>query len=366
MRILNVIQCTNLGGMEQSNLLRLVGLGSLGHQCELVSLHPLGALKSSLDNHQISSTGLEYRGRGGWMSMGTMYREVASRRFDALLMTGHNLAANLAIAPRLAQRRMVLAVHFHHAGVKPKLAWNLIYRIARSTAGAVTFPCQFIRSEAERIFPPIASITHTVPNPFLIPSVPAADDRRAAREALGIPQGAFVVGNAGWLIARKRFDVFLAVARQVLSLFPDALFVVAGDGPEKQSLMSRAADWGIAGRVQWLGWQKDLTKLYQALDVLLFNSDWDALGRTPLEALSFGVPVVSSVVNGGLSEILLHEKHGVVLPEHNVAELAEHVIWAARHPTQARERALTGREHLGVVGSVARHAQSMERLLSGS
>ncbi len=42
MRVLNIIQCTNLGGMEQSNLLRLKGLIARGHEVEVISLTPTG------------------------------------------------------------------------------------------------------------------------------------------------------------------------------------------------------------------------------------------------------------------------------------------------------------------------------------
>src|SRR5581483_10576503 len=74
------------------------------------------------------------------------------------------------------------------------------------------------------------------------------------------------------------------------------VFAIAGDGPERASLESLARETGISKSVRWLGWLKDMTSFYQALDVLQFNSDWDALGLTPVEAMSFGIPVVCSVL----------------------------------------------------------------------
>lgn len=366
MHILNVIQCTNLGGMEQSNLLRLVGLQERGHQCSLLSLNPLGALQPELQRRGISAEGLEYRGWWGCLSVRKFQETLRTSTFDGLLMTGHNLMASVAILPALKARRVVLSVHFHHTGVKPAAAWRLIYRVALMSAGAVTFPCAFIRTEAEAIFPPLASVSHVVPNPFEIPHVVGPSERAAARTALNIPEGAFVIGNAGWLIQRKRFDMFLSVARRVLGMVPDALFVIAGDGPEKSRLKKLAEEWGLGHRILWLGWLKELRAVYQSLDVLLFNSDWDALGRTPLEALSFGIPVVASVRHGGLSEILLDGKHGFVFPNHDIEEMAKAIVWCSKREGEARAMALAGREHLSQIGSISAHAATMERLLGGT
>ncbi len=73
----------------------------------------------------------------------------------------------------------------------------------------------------------------------------------------------------------------------------------------RDSLQRLAASLGIATPgVIWTGWLTDLTPFYAGIDVLLFNSDWDALGLTPVEAMSYGVPVVASVEHGGLGEIL--------------------------------------------------------------
>jgi glycosyltransferase involved in cell wall biosynthesis len=74
-------------------------------------------------------------------------------------------------------------------------------------------------------------------------------------------------------------------------------------------------------RVRWLGWQRKLDSFYACPDLLVFNSDWDAMGLTPLEALSAGVPVAASVWNGGLPEILDSSSYGLVFREHDIARL---------------------------------------------
>jgi glycosyltransferase involved in cell wall biosynthesis len=170
------------------------------------------------------------------------------------------------------------------------------------------------------------------------------------------------VGNAGWLIPRKRFDVFLRVAQGIAREEPSTLFLIAGDGPEKIRLEALAKDLGIAERIRWLGWQRELESFYACLDLLVFNSDWDAMGLTPLEALSAGVPVVASVANGGLPEIL-DRSYGLVLREHDIERLTRESLGMLRNREAAQSRVQAGRCRISKVASVAGYTDRISRLL---
>lgn len=362
MQILNIMQCTNLGGMEQASLLTMRTLRSRGHGVRVLSLNPVGKLLPALEREGIDVVGMTYRGRGGWRSLSEMNRHMRSRPTDRVLMTGHSLGAMLALNVARRQHR-VLTMHFHHGGVMHERLWKLLYQLALRRFGAVTFMTDFIRREAEEIYPPLRDIAHTVPYPFPVPDLPPQDVRRAARAELGLPLDVPVIGNAGWLIPRKRFDVFLRVGREMLDEHPEAMFVIAGDGPERERLGALARELEMEKSVRWLGWQPDLNRFYLALDVLLFNSDWDALGRTPLEALALGVPIVASVVHGGLREIIDRDDYGYVREEHDVAELAGLASLLLSDRARAQSIVRAGRERLADVGSLEKHGRLMSKLL---
>jgi glycosyltransferase involved in cell wall biosynthesis len=363
MKILNIMQCTNLGGMEQASLRLMAGLQHRGHTCRVLSLNPLGALAPLLVGQGIAAQGLPYAGKGGWRSFPALRRALRGAQADALVMTGHNLLAMLALGG-VARSQRVLAMHFHHTGVKPAWQWRLIYRLACRRFQAVTFPSDFVRKEAEALYPALASISQTVRNPIPLPDLPSAADRLTAREKLGLPGAALIVGNAGWLIGRKRFDVFLQVARRVIEQVPGAIFLIAGDGPEKDSLQLLARELGISGNVRWLGWQQDLGAFYHSLDLLLFNSDWDAMGLTPLEAMSYGIPVVASVVNGGLREVINSAEVGFLLPVHDLQSLAQQTV-SLLQGAERRTVGLRGRSRIAEIGSPEACAASYQELLSG-
>jgi glycosyltransferase involved in cell wall biosynthesis len=365
MNILNLMQCANLGGMEQASLRLMQALQRRGHSFRVLSLNPLGDLAPMLSQAGIPAQGLSYRGKGGWRSFPELRRQLKSFRTDGLLMTGHHLLAMLGLGQDW-HGHSVLTIHFHHAGVKPLWQWRMIYRIASARFRAITFPSDFIRQEAERIYPGIRPCSHTIFYPLSLPELPTAAERTSARAELGLPSGVKIVGNAGWLIPRKRWDVFLRVAQRVLLQRSETLFVIAGDGPERDSLQKLAADLGISHAVRWLGWQQNMIRIYHALDVVLFNSDWDALPMTPLEAMSHGLPLVASIINGGSVEVAGAGSGAVLLNSHDIDRLALEVGHFLDSLVRAQEAAQAERDRIQQLCDPDQVAMRYERLLQGN
>jgi glycosyltransferase involved in cell wall biosynthesis len=137
------------------------------------------------------------------------------------------------------------------------------------------------------------------------------------------------------------------------------LFLIAGDGLMREQLASQAERLGIQARIRWLGWQKDLEDFYNSIDLLLFNSDWDAQARTPLETMARGIPVVASVREGGTNEFILDKSMGVLFIDHDVQGLAGAVcdLMANREELLAMGRA--ARERVRVHGSPEKHARNV-------
>jgi glycosyltransferase involved in cell wall biosynthesis len=362
MKILCIIQCTNLGGMEQCTLLLLDEFLQKGIQVEVLSLNPVGELGALLEQRGIPTRGIAYRGRGGWRSFWALRRLLRRTEADAMIMVGHNFMGMLAIGSRWKNRRL-LVLQYHHEGVMPAWRWRLIYRLAIRKFRCVFYPSEFIKSEALGLAPFLKPVVQVIDNPVSVPPLPSPEDKRQARLKLNLPEGVKVVGNAGWLIPRKRWDVFLNVAARVVGKYPSVSFLIAGDGPERSNLEAQARALGIQDRIRWLGWQKDLSDFYQSLDVHLFNSDWDAMPRTPQEAMSYAVPVVASVLHGGTREMITDESVGVCLPEHDLEKLAHHVVHFLADGDAAEHVGKAGRERIKTMGDPKRYADRMLQAL---
>lgn len=151
------------------------------------------------------------------------------------------------------------------------------------------------------------------------------EETARARQALGIPPGAPVLGGVYRMSEEKRpllwLDVAAAVARQ-----NDAVhFVVCGDGPMRDEMRSHAAALGIADRVHLPGPQSNIGSWYKMMDVVLLTSRHEGLPNVLLEAQSLGVPVVAPDV-GGMSEVVEQGITGWTIRNADAASLAERVL----------------------------------------
>ena len=171
------------------------------------------------------------------------------------------------------------------------------------------------------------------------------------------------MGNAGWLIERKRWDVFLNVAAKIAAQRSGVIFLASGDGPLRDQLKRQCNALGLSERVRWLGWQDDLTRFYLALDVLLFNSDWDALPRTPLEAGTYGVPSVASALHGGLREVIDSERVGFLIDRHDEEWLAARTLQLLLDATLRRDMGAACRQFLAERHNPEENARRMLKLL---
>jgi glycosyltransferase involved in cell wall biosynthesis len=149
----------------------------------------------------------------------------------------------------------------------------------------------------------------------------SAGAREAARAALGIPRDGLVIGGVGRLVEQKNFALFLEVAARVLAGHPSVLFLIAGTGPQEEELKTRAVALGIHERVRFQGHVSDRLSLYHAFDALLMTSDFEGTPMVLLEAMSCGLPVVASAVDG-IAEVCTDGHDALLLPPGDVAGFA--------------------------------------------
>ncbi len=320
-----VIQCSNLGGMEHATLVIMKEMIRRGYSVSLFSITPIGALKELLESAHIPYLDNHYKGPKGFWSLPMLCWKLWCLPQGVVVTVGHNLSLFLALFLQ-RHKTPLLSMHFHHQGVMSAWGWRILYLLAWMKFKKIQFVSQFILDEAAKIAPWIKNKSVVLHNALELPSLErSSSERNAFRARYAIPQSAFVVGNAGWLIARKRWDVFLETALKVLEK-RRVHFVIAGDGPERHLLEAKVAAISDGKEViHFTGWLVDTSAFYNGIDLLLFNSDFDALTTTPLEAMSYGKIVVASVCNGGLKEIF-PKRGGMLLTEHNSNALAEAIV----------------------------------------
>ncbi len=159
-----------------------------------------------------------------------------------------------------------------------------------------------------------------------LPSIPSAEVRRRAREALGLPLDRLMVIIAGQVIERKGVaDLIEAWALLPAECRARAELVIAGDdllghGEYRRAMEQLAAERGVPAR--FVGFQKNIGQWLTASDVATVPSHVEPMANANLEAMSYGLPLVSSRV-GGIPEAVLDGETGLLVPPKSPAALAE-------------------------------------------
>jgi Glycosyltransferase len=123
------------------------------------------------------------------------------------------------------------------------------------------------------------------------------------RRELGIPLDGFVVGTIARLASQKRLDRLL---RAFARLPGNTHCIIAGHGEEKNALTLLTGALGITSRVHFLGHRENKGDVLDALDVFVISSDREGMSNAMLEAMAFGLPVVSTPVSGAAEALTAH------------------------------------------------------------
>jgi glycosyltransferase involved in cell wall biosynthesis len=138
---------------------------------------------------------------------------------------------------------------------------------------------------------------------------------------------------------------------------PPAVFLFAGDGPERPRLEATARALGIADRVRFLGHRTDVPELLALCDLFVLPSLYEGLPLSVLEAMAAARPVVASAV-GGTDEAVVHGETGLLVTPASAASLCE----AISSLLADRERAV----RMGRAGQArATREFSVDRMVSG-
>lgn len=115
--------------------------------------------------------------------------------------------------------------------------------------------------------------------------------REDIRNDLGL-KDKYVVGHFGRFVAQKNHTFLIDVFKEVKTLEPNAVLLLAGDGELLDLTKKKVASLGLENSVLFLGKRNDVAQLYQALDVFVLPSLYEGVPGVGIEAQSAGLPFV--------------------------------------------------------------------------
>ena len=147
----------------------------------------------------------------------------------------------------------------------------------------------------------------------------SGETRESVRDALGAGSDRTVLLALGRLHGVKAHDTLIrALARQG----PEVVLWIAGEGPLREELERLAESLGVADRVRFLGWRRDVGRLFAGCDISVFPSRYEPNGTVVMESWAQGKPLIASRAKG--PEWLVDDGvNGLLFEIDAVDELAE-------------------------------------------
>ncbi len=162
------------------------------------------------------------------------------------------------------------------------------------------------------------------------------------RKELSIPPEAAVIATVGRLAPIKDHELFLEVVSLVLAERRDVLFLVVGDGPKRMGLEEKTRTMGLSRSVIFLGWRKNVERVYADADIILLTSRSEGTPVSLIEAAASGKPVVATDV-GGVADVVRDGISGLLVGSRDPREFAQKVLELLKDQPRCEEMGGAGR-----------------------
>lgn len=343
MKIVHVVYSLEMGGAEVlvAQLARIQRTN--GHDVSICAYSMLGPI-----GEQLSAEGFSIYVPGEAHPARTMLRYLQHfRRLRPDVVHCHNPAPTLqaALPARLAGVRCVLATR--HSLVEPpydrsaEIKFGAIARLACNwVAGICEITCQNLRgaplavpAKILRVYNGVAPVERTQPDPAE-PHGPSRNPK------------SFTLLFVGRLAAIKDLETLIRAFARASAELPGLRLWIVGDGPVRQPLQALAKELALAGRIHFWGQRMDTAAFFSAADCFVMSSISEGLPMSLLQAMSLGVPAITTDV-GGMAEVLKLAQSGLLVP------VGDHTAYAEAILRMATDSSL--RDHLSANALTAYH-----------
>ncbi len=162
-------------------------------------------------------------------------------------------------------------------------------------------------------------------------------DKKAKKTELGLSPDSTLIGHVARLVPLKGHSDLLKAVPKIIEIFPEAMILLAGDGPLREELEQEAKQLGISKHVFFAGHREDIEDIYSILDILVLPSELEGMGRVILEAMASSCPVAATNVMG-IPELVVHGETGLLFPPRRPDKIAESICAILQNPEETKVR----------------------------
>ena len=301
MKILYVIEALDLGGAEQVVIHLAQGLDRSRFQPLVACLTEKGRFTPALEKSGVPVFCLEKRPRLDWPLIPRLQQLIRRESID--LLHSHLFTGNLWGRLGAWRVRVPIVVTEHSVDTwKPPLyRWS--DRLLKPLTTHWIFVSQQVREFYERHLGPLGSRASVIYNGVPLPAQPV---NRSQRRPL-------TLATVGRLAPEKEQVRFVELIGHLRREGLPVRGLIIGDGPQRAAIEQAVKAHHIEEAVQLTGFVSRMEEYWPQVDIFCLTSSREGLPLTALEAMSYGIPVLSTAV-GGVRECIEDGREGVLVP----------------------------------------------------
>jgi glycosyltransferase involved in cell wall biosynthesis len=170
-------------------------------------------------------------------------------------------------------------------------------------------------------------------------------DRSEVRKEAGVGDDDVFLLSVGRLVYQKAHEYLITAMPAVLKEFPNVKVGICGDGILFNELERQIQALGLCDSVKLLGKFDTVAKFLASADIFVLPSRWEGLPIAMLEAMSAGLPVIATKVEG-VEEVIVNGEQGFLIPIEDDVALAQAILQLARHPQLRRQMGAASKQRL--------------------
>jgi len=151
------------------------------------------------------------------------------------------------------------------------------------------------------------------------------DDQAAIKEKLGLEKGKRYILCVGELLSNKNQKMAIRAMEEVVKVIPDAVLLIAGNGPEKDDLSNLVSNLSLSDNVKLLGYITNLEEYQRVCELSVSCSKREGLGLNLIEAMLTENPVVATK-NRGHNELIKNGYNGYLIDSDDNHALADRIV----------------------------------------
>ena len=335
MKILILNTSRNWAGTEAHSIVLATELIKQGHSVE-IGCDPLGQIYKRAMARDIPVFPIRINNSSQRiLVLPSILRHAKNK--DVIISNCGNEILSTALTSRLLKIKSIFIVH--SLGRISFLKRFLLSRYIDKTIGVSLAVCKYL---IDNKIP--ENKIHLIHNGIEIDRFKPTETKEIKAE-FGLRPDEYIIGTAARLTRSKGVFELIEALSMLSKKRKNIRLIIAGDGPERDSLELFAKDLGVLERVIFAGLRNDIEKIYSAMDVFILPSINEPFGLAILEAMAVGKPVIATNA-GGIPEIIRDEETGLLVEPRSPKAIAEAIDRLIEEPEFLKKISQAGKKLL--------------------